>query len=255
MPKSLESFAHQSLYVGVGLKCKQFTNRWYTTKSKKDKDASYTSTVAPCMTPERQLVYEVFCLMNTHIINPRRKSFEKNDVGKVSDKLTVDLRRDVLERSMKEAPVTSADSILATLSIVYQESIDKQSDSAVAVSEELDVADMSEVGPAEAGRAATVPAHRSTKSRSENVKKKTMSDLIGKDLWKLGKEEFAKKDVVRLRSEEAEGCASFMHYPQHPREGEWGGGSNPERHCLQALVADKAEDVEEQFGVEATLMY
>jgi len=61
MPKSLEGFANQSLYVGVGLQRKQFTNRWYTTKFETDDDMpNYHSTVKPSMTPERKLVYEVF---------------------------------------------------------------------------------------------------------------------------------------------------------------------------------------------------
>mmetsp|Transcript_30942 Transcript_30942/g.64852 ORF Transcript_30942/g.64852 Transcript_30942/m.64852 type:complete len:93 (+) Transcript_30942:184-462(+) len=77
MPNSLVGFANQSQYVGLGLKCKQFMNRWYTTNFKSEDEApSYSRTLKPLMVPERQLVYEVLALLKTHTYNPDHKSFD-----------------------------------------------------------------------------------------------------------------------------------------------------------------------------------
>ena len=64
MLKSLLGFANQSLYVGVGLMCRNFTDMWYTLTFKGDVAPDYTSTVALSMTPERKLIYEVLTLEN-----------------------------------------------------------------------------------------------------------------------------------------------------------------------------------------------
>jgi len=73
------------------------------------------------------LVYEVFSLLKTHVSCSLHKTFDISYVSMVKDQLTVELKRDVLERSMmKCTPSTSADNILSTLSMVYQSSIDKE---------------------------------------------------------------------------------------------------------------------------------
>ena len=70
MPMSLIDFASQSQYIGVGLKSKVHNKRWYTTKSKpEDETPDCSSTVKPCMTPEQMLVYEVFSLLKTHVMD------------------------------------------------------------------------------------------------------------------------------------------------------------------------------------------
>ena len=125
MPKSLEGFANQSLNVGVGLMSKGYTNIWYSTKFKHNDTADCTRTVVLCMTPEKKLVYQIFHLLGTHEVNPERTNFTKTYISSIKDKILVELQCDVLERSMKESPTTSADNILTTLSLVYQESIDK----------------------------------------------------------------------------------------------------------------------------------
>ena len=53
MPKSRSSFAFQSNYVGLGLVCKNYTDRWFSTKWHGNDVGTYTSSVAPCMTQER----------------------------------------------------------------------------------------------------------------------------------------------------------------------------------------------------------
>ena len=97
MPESLIGFASQSQYVGVGLMSKQFSDQWYTTKFKsEDVTADYTSTVKPCMTPEKKLVYQVFALLKTHVSDPSRQSFEIEYVSSVEKQITVQLKRYVL---------------------------------------------------------------------------------------------------------------------------------------------------------------
>ena len=68
MPKTLSGFANQSVYVGVGLMCKQFTSTWYITNYfNQAKTADYKRTAVPSMSPEKKLVYEVFSLLHTHV--------------------------------------------------------------------------------------------------------------------------------------------------------------------------------------------
>jgi len=78
---------------------------------------------------------------------------------------------------MKEAPATSADAILATLSTVYQESIDNDSEQ-VAVEEELPKEDVAEATENEGGDS---ECNRQSTSRQKVTKDKT-HPLIGKDL-------------------------------------------------------------------------
>ena len=126
MPRSLESFANQSLYVGPGLMCKRFCDSWYTTKFTGDAPADYSRTVIPCMTPEKKIVYEIFKLLKTDAqIDRPQPTLEY--VLSIKDKLCTELRRDVLERAMKEAPKTSVDDLLASLSTMYEESINRVS--------------------------------------------------------------------------------------------------------------------------------
>ena len=57
----------------------------------------------PCITSERQLVYEVFGLVGTHIENPRRIEFTKIIVCGVKDSISIALKRDVLENTMSSS--------------------------------------------------------------------------------------------------------------------------------------------------------
>ena len=198
MPNSLVGFANQSQYVGVGLKCKQFTNRWYTTNFKsEDKVPSYSSTVKPSMVPEKQLVYEVFALLKTHKYNPERKSFDIGYVSSVGKDVTVELKREVLERSMKESPATTADQLLASVSVTYKETMEKES---VDPAEELDSGDADELTSEEMAIDATITTSKQSPS-PQKISKKKMHDLIGKDLYQIGREEFTKKGLLSIHAE------------------------------------------------------
>ena len=77
------------------------------------------------MTPKKKLVYQVFSLLKTHVSDPSCKTLDVCYVMSIEKQLTVELKMDVLERSMKGSPATSADKLLSSLSTTYQESIDK----------------------------------------------------------------------------------------------------------------------------------
>ena len=198
-PKSVVAFCNQSLYVGVGLMSKQMTNKWYTTKMRSDDNIpDYQSTVKPSMTPEKQMLYQVFVLLKTHVVNPRRKKFDMKYVSSIEDEITVVLKRTVLERSMKEAPTTSADDLLKCLSDLYQQSID--SIGGVNQEEELDAGetDHLEREPADVCR---VPESRTGRKKvGEKIAKRQMNKQISDDHWVLGKKEFEKSDVVSERA-------------------------------------------------------
>ena len=99
MPKTLTSFAFQSQYVGLGLMSKRFTDLWYTTSRSGDVPRDYTKHVPSMMTPERRLLFQAFCLLKTHIVDPTRKIFNMDYVLSIKNKLSVDLARETLERA------------------------------------------------------------------------------------------------------------------------------------------------------------
>ena len=110
---------------------------WYTTRLKRDDDKSYNKSVAPCMTPEKRLLYKVFTLLRTHCCDNRQVSFSMNFITSIEKDLKTELKRSKLENSMRDNPITSANDILLTLSQVYQESIDKEVDQGVNPSDKL----------------------------------------------------------------------------------------------------------------------
>ena len=121
MPRSLIGFAEQSLYVGYALMCRAFTNMWYTTQFDEFKISNYSRSCDPSMTPERKLIYKVFCLLDTHT-NKGRSPFRAGYVQSVESNLGIELKRVKLERIMHNAP-TSADGILISLDQLYSEAI------------------------------------------------------------------------------------------------------------------------------------
>ena len=140
MPRSLVGFAGQSRYVGPGLRCKRFCDTWYTTTFKGDVGDDYDRTVAPSMTPEKKMVYEIFKLLDTHKQSDRNQP-KIGYVMSIEKKLSTNLRRKVLERAMKEPPKTSVDDLLVSLAATYEESIDTEP--AVTTEEELGADDSS----------------------------------------------------------------------------------------------------------------
>ena len=97
MPRSLAGFIKQSLYVGYGLMCSAFIDTWYTTSYNLDKVANCQRTVAPSMTHERRAIYEIFVLLETHV-NKKWSPFSCGYVLSIKNRMTVDLKRDKLER-------------------------------------------------------------------------------------------------------------------------------------------------------------
>ncbi len=123
MPKSLISFAFQSNYVGIGLMCKRYTDLWFSTSFKGDVERDYNNHVESMMTPERKLVYQFFCLLNTHICDPTRMFFHIDYVLSIKDRLSINLTRETFKRSMKEPPATSANGILSTLNQIFDKKV------------------------------------------------------------------------------------------------------------------------------------
>ena len=112
--------------TGTGLMCKQFTDLWYSSVWTGDETPDYKKSVSPMMTPEKQLIYEVFTLLGTAKVIPIRSSFRSDFVASIKGKgNTVNLRRKVLERIIHDLPSTSCDNILASLDLVYGESINR----------------------------------------------------------------------------------------------------------------------------------
>ena len=198
MPKSLISFAFQSNYVGIGLMCKRYTDLWFSTSFKGDVERDYNNHVQSMMTPERKLVYQIFCLLNTHICDPTRMFFHIDYVLSIKDRLSINLTRDTFERSMKQSPATSADGILSTLNQVF----DKKGGSAG-----IDALGDGELNPDEVP---TVEERNDPSEDAANLENNTtperdrvihrkLNDHMLDDPWKKGRDLFSKKDVVRIR--------------------------------------------------------
>ena len=86
-------------------------------------ERDYKQHVESMMTPERKLVYQIYCLLDTHLCDATRTSCHIDHVLSIKDRLSVNLTREMLERSMKESPSTSADGILSTLNQVFDKKV------------------------------------------------------------------------------------------------------------------------------------
>ena len=73
------------------------------------------------MTPEKMLLYKVFVLLGTHVTYSARTEFGCTYILSIKTKITTDLRRQVLEKSMTQTMSCSADDVLATIDQVYKE--------------------------------------------------------------------------------------------------------------------------------------
>ena len=136
------------------------------------------------MQREKQLLYEVFVLLGTHNKNPKRKSFPINYIEEIKQKISVDLRREVLEKSMKELPATSADNILESLN----DSLDKsnsKADKALAKEEMECEEDESEDCNDDEDEDTNRPPTK------QKLKKNTLHPLIMKNPWEVGNGMFA----------------------------------------------------------------
>ena len=54
------------------------------------------------MTPEKKYIYQIFILLDTHRIRDGRHTFPVDYILSVADKIDVELKREALERCMKE---------------------------------------------------------------------------------------------------------------------------------------------------------
>ena len=149
------------------------------------------------MAPEKKLIYQVFCLLKTHTVNPLRKTFSKSYVMSISDFLTIDLKRTVLENSMNVAPSSSANSILGTPNTVIEETtagIHPIDDEEMEASEVID-------NPVQTDLDA-IPEYTALPDSVEDFSKKKMHVMMFKDPWEEGRKLFAKKDVLNVRAEQ-----------------------------------------------------
>ena len=85
--------------------CRKFNDIWYTTKFKGYTVADYQENVAPVMTPEKKLLYQVFCVLETHCEKGRCQPSTEYVLSAKKD-LSIDLKRQVLENAMKAPPPT-----------------------------------------------------------------------------------------------------------------------------------------------------
>ena len=108
-----------------------------------------------------------------------RTNFDIGYVVSIKDDLTVDLKRDVLERSMKAAPTTSAYNILAPLPTVYQETIDNEQ--SVNLAEEVEEGGLEEA-TTESILTRKAAGNATTVSQTEKIKKKQMHAMIGDNI-------------------------------------------------------------------------
>ena len=152
------------------------------------------------MTPERKLVFQIFCLLETHLVDAARTSFHLEYVLSVKDRLSVDLTRETLERSMKESPSTSADGILSTLNQVFNKTTSLAGIDAIADGE-LNPDDLPTT-IAEASELQEQEAEAENNGR-DTVTNRKLHDNIFDDPWEKGHAKFAKKDVIRLRDSSA----------------------------------------------------
>ena len=192
MPRSLVGFVEQSAYVGFGLMCRSYTDQWCTTAWNTTKACDYKKTVPPTMTPEKQAIYEILNLLETHI-DKGRPAFSAGYILSFKNSLTVDLRRNKLEQQMSDGPATSADGILMSLDQLYAEAIDKEV--AVATEEELGCD----------GDDAELEASRQLESAAKKSKsnKKMMEPYakMGEDITALGLEILRGRNILEIRAE------------------------------------------------------
>ena len=194
MPKTRISFAFQSNYVGLGLVCKNYTDLWTSTVWSGD-DVAYTSSVAPCMTPERRLIYEVFCLLRTHIILTERINFKKTYVTSIRKLIKTELRWSVLEENIHKSTVTPCENILTTLKVIPPKTA-----GGVDPSEELDEGELAKLN-----KMAEYDSDADDEAMVPPVADDPPVDGDGEHdwlpAWEIGRAKLAEMDVIYTRAE------------------------------------------------------
>ena len=126
---------------GIGTHVQNFADLWCSTVWHGDEQATYTSTVAPYMRPERRLIYEVFGLLGMHISSASRTTFKMNYVVSIRKRITIDIRMKVLESNMHDCSATTADDILTSLNLV----LNNAPATGVDPTEEMDIDDVNDL--------------------------------------------------------------------------------------------------------------
>ena len=188
----------------------------------------YNECIQPRMTPERQLLYEIFRLAKAHRILPTREKFSKDWGKKMKPNITVALKRTRLESAINDTVRTSADDILACLSDVYQEPVNKESIDPVAEGE------LDETTCLHSENEHTVADNL---PHNEAIKIKGMHRLILDDPWKEGRKKVIDKNILYTRTEREKIVR---------RKGVL-------RDCVLKFVADVAShDGDEQMRIDET---
>ena len=81
----------------------------------------YTKLVPPSMTPKKKILYQDIVLLNTRLPNANRLTFAITYVSSIKNLISINLRREVLEGSMKDAPTTMAGDNLTSLNGVFED--------------------------------------------------------------------------------------------------------------------------------------
>ena len=143
------------------------------------------------------MIYEGFTLLRTAKVIPSRSSFRSDFVASIKDKVTVNLHRKVLEQSIHDSQSTSCDDILASLDLVYGESINRAGLDPV-VENELDKEDFEEIDILRADQTTKSSAKITT---NEKVKRSAMHKLMHKDVWQVGRVALEERNLIKRRSE------------------------------------------------------
>ena len=72
-PKSLDGFVKTGSLLGVGKRCKRFTDMFYKISGVKEKIQVHVRGIEPSMNPEMQFIFEALCLCKTHTENSSQK--------------------------------------------------------------------------------------------------------------------------------------------------------------------------------------
>ena len=207
LPRSLASFEEQSNYSALGMATRTFTDNWYSSISiGADTKKPYASNVAPTMTPEKKMIYQIFKLLRTHEADYRRVIFKKNYVSSIEDDIDVELRRETLENAMHKAPETQADEILKSLTQVYDESIKNIGANLAKDGDDGEDGELSKEDAAEfAGEGEDIDTSYFVSEATQSMSKKTINKTIYMNPWTCGNESFAKKtNVVDVRAKACE---------------------------------------------------
>ena len=89
-PKSLDGFVKIGSLLGVGERCKRFTDTFYNIGGVKEEIEVHMQGIEPSMNQEMKLILEALCLCGTHTVIPGRV-LSTSIITRIEDKITTDL--------------------------------------------------------------------------------------------------------------------------------------------------------------------